>query len=74
MSSIKPEIDNERVVHVSNELSKKIVDKILASKLNITVIPDFIERQIYEMILQSVLEVVLIDLDMDDFKDIGDDQ
>ena len=48
----------ERVVvdktGISDDLKRRIVDKILKSDVNIDVIPDFIEREIYELILNTL--------------------
>ena len=39
---------------LSNHLKQKIIDKILKSDLNIGIIPDFIERELYELIFDAM--------------------
>lgn len=39
---------------VANEIHKKIIDYILSSSLNISFIPDDIEREMYENIFEIV--------------------
>jgi hypothetical protein len=45
---------------ISTEIRDKIIDYILNSKLNITLIPDKIEREIYDCIFDIVLKYLPI--------------
>ena len=44
----------ENKKELSNHLKQNIIDKILKSDLNIDIIPDIIERELYELILDAL--------------------